>query len=145
MRDVVTKKRRLSLAGRKPRLSPGSWYVQFAAHCRVLFCCGEERTDFTHLFQDCFSGPGTIYTIAPGRMTQPWRISANGPPESTIIIEPQKNDAQQPMFIFYGIQSSTAITRSIIVRYYINNYRNWGKIFIRCWIHNGRVFSMTAL
>ena len=28
-------------------------------------------------------------------MTQPWRISANGPHESTIIIDPTENDAQQ--------------------------------------------------
>ena len=33
------------------------------------------------------------------------------------------------------IQSRTVITRSSIVRYYINNYRNWGRISIRCWIH----------
>ena len=35
------------------------------------------------------------------------------------------------------IQSSASLTRSNIVRYYINNYRNWGRISIRCWIHNG--------
>ena len=29
----------------------------------------------------------------------------------------------------------TIITRSNIVRYYINNYRNWRWISIRCWIH----------
>ena len=34
-----------------------------------------------------------------------------------------------------NIQSSTVITESNIVRYYINNYRNWGRISIRCWIH----------
>ena len=33
------------------------------------------------------------------------------------------------------IQSSAVITRSIIVRYCNNNYRNWGRISIRCWIH----------
>ena len=33
------------------------------------------------------------------------------------------------------VQSSAVITRSNIVRYYINNYRNWDRISIRCWIH----------
>ena len=33
------------------------------------------------------------------------------------------------------MQSSAVITRSSIIRYYMNNYRNWGKISIRCWIH----------
>ena len=33
------------------------------------------------------------------------------------------------------IQSSAVITRSNIVRYFINNYRNRGRILIRCWIH----------
>ena len=33
------------------------------------------------------------------------------------------------------VQSSAVITRFNIVRYYINNYRNWGRILIRCWIH----------
>ena len=33
------------------------------------------------------------------------------------------------------IQSSAIITWSNIVRYYINNYRNWGRISIRCLIH----------
>ena len=33
------------------------------------------------------------------------------------------------------MQSSVAITRANIVRYYINNYRNWARISIRCWIH----------
>ena len=34
------------------------------------------------------------------------------------------------------IQSSTVITLSNIVRSCINNCRNWGRISIRCWIHN---------
>ena len=34
------------------------------------------------------------------------------------------------------VQSSAVITRSNIVRYCINNHRNWGRISIRCWIHN---------
>ena len=33
------------------------------------------------------------------------------------------------------IQSSTVKTRSNIVKYYINDYRNWGKISIKCWIY----------
>ena len=33
------------------------------------------------------------------------------------------------------LQSSAVITRSNVVRYYINNYRNRGRISIRCWIH----------
>ena len=36
------------------------------------------------------------------------------------------------MFI---IQSSVVITRSNIVIYYMNGYRNWGWISIRCWIY----------
>ena len=32
-------------------------------------------------------------------------------------------------------QSSAVITWSNIARYYINNYRNWSRISIRCWIH----------
>ena len=34
----------------------------------------------------------------------------------------------------YIIQSSAGITRSNIVRYYMNNYRNWGRIPMRSWI-----------
>ena len=34
-----------------------------------------------------------------------------------------------------NVQSSAVITRSNIVRYYINNHRGWGRISIRCWIH----------
>ena len=33
------------------------------------------------------------------------------------------------------IQSSAVITRSNFVRYFINNYRTWCRISIRCWIH----------
>ena len=33
------------------------------------------------------------------------------------------------------VQSSATITRCNIARYYINNYRNWGRISTRCWIH----------
>ena len=33
------------------------------------------------------------------------------------------------------LQSSAVITRSNIVRYYKNDYRSWGKISFRCWIH----------
>ena len=32
------------------------------------------------------------------------------------------------------VQSSAIITRSNIVGYYINDYRNWGRKSIRCWI-----------
>ena len=47
------------------------------------------------------------------------------------------------------IQSSAVITRSNIVRYCINDYRNRGRISIRCWIHkiqpiprpNGRIMG----
>ena len=34
------------------------------------------------------------------------------------------------------IQSSTAIPRSNNVKCYINNYRIWGRLPIKCWIHN---------
>ena len=34
-----------------------------------------------------------------------------------------------------SVYHSAVITWSNIVRYYINNYRNWGRILIRCWIH----------
>ena len=33
------------------------------------------------------------------------------------------------------VQSSAVITRFNIVRYYINEYRNWSRIWIRRWIH----------
>ena len=33
------------------------------------------------------------------------------------------------------IQLSAVITQSNIVQYYINNYRNWGRISVRSWIH----------
>ena len=43
------------------------------------------------------------------------------------------------------LHSRAVITRSNIVNYYINNYRNWGRISIRCWIliprPNGRVMG----
>ena len=39
-------------------------------------------------------------------------------------------------FLFYSwIQSSAVIKRFNIVRCYINNCRNWGRISIKCWIH----------
>ena len=37
--------------------------------------------------------------------------------------------------INWKIQLNAIITRSIIVRYLINNYRNSGRISIKCWIH----------
>ena len=42
------------------------------------------------------------------------------------------------------IQSGAIIAQSNIVRYYINNYRNWGRISVRCWMHkrpNGRAMG----
>ena len=38
-------------------------------------------------------------------------------------------------FLVDNIQSSAFITRSNFVRYFINKYRNWCRISIRCWIH----------
>ena len=41
-----------------------------------------------------------------------------------------------PMGVVHqSIQSSAIIRRSNIVRHYVNDYRNWGRISIRCWIH----------
>ena len=37
--------------------------------------------------------------------------------------------------ILYKLQLSAIITQSNIVRYYMYNYRKWGSILIRCWIH----------
>ena len=34
-----------------------------------------------------------------------------------------------------NIQSSAVIMRSNVIRYCIDNYTNWGRISIRCWIH----------
>ena len=34
-----------------------------------------------------------------------------------------------------SIQSSAVITRSDIVRLYIDSYRDWGRISIKCWMH----------
>ena len=39
-----------------------------------------------------------------------------------------------------SIQSSAVITRSNIVRYYTKDYRNCGRISIRCWIHKRHMF-----
>ena len=36
-----------------------------------------------------------------------------------------------PCFVI--VEWNAVITRSNIVKYYINNYRNWGRISIRCW------------
>ena len=36
------------------------------------------------------------------------------------------------------VHLSVIMMRSIIVRYYMNNYRNCGKISVRCWIHKGQ-------
>ena len=33
------------------------------------------------------------------------------------------------------IQSSAIVAQSSIARYYINDYRNWGRISIRCWTY----------
>ena len=41
------------------------------------------------------------------------------------------------------LQSSAVITRSNIVRYYINDYRNWGRISTRCWIHKKNTAYLT--
>ena len=40
-----------------------------------------------------------------------------------------------PCTIINPIKSSAIITQSNIVRYCINDSRNWGRISIRCWIH----------
>ena len=37
--------------------------------------------------------------------------------------------------VMQKLQSNAIVTRSDILRYYINNCRNWGRISIRCWIH----------
>ena len=37
--------------------------------------------------------------------------------------------------IFKQILSSTVTTRSNVIRYHINNYRNWSRISIRWWFH----------
>ena len=42
---------------------------------------------------------------------------------------------RQLQLLWCLIQLSAVITRSNIIRYYINNYRIWGRILIRCWIH----------
>ena len=39
------------------------------------------------------------------------------------------------------IQSSAVIMRSKIIRYCINDCRNWGRISIRCWIHKRHPIS----
>ena len=44
------------------------------------------------------------------------------------------SETKMSPFLMY-IQSSTVLTRSNIARYYINNYRNWGRISIRRWIY----------
>ena len=41
------------------------------------------------------------------------------------------------------VQSSAVIKRSNIVRYCINNCRNWGRISIRCWIHKRHPIPLT--
>ena len=55
--------------------------------------------------------------------------------------------------MFLSIQWSAVITRSNVVRYYMNNQKNWGRISIRCWIHkihpiprpNGRAMGCILL
>ena len=45
------------------------------------------------------------------------------------------------MPVRYIQSSNVIITRSNIVRYYINNYRNWYRISIRCWIHKSHLIT----
>ena len=50
-----------------------------------------------------------------------------------LIVAPKCDNVNQ-----LKVQSSTVIKRSNIVKYYINNYINWGRISIICWIHKRR-------
>ena len=52
--------------------------------------------------------------------------------ENTNIVCKMAAILSQPNIL---IQLSVIIIQSSIVRFYINNYRNWGRISIRCWIH----------
>ena len=45
------------------------------------------------------------------------------------------NDGLVYWYIYTYIQPSAIITQANIVRYYMNNYRNWGNMSIRWWIH----------
>ena len=54
---------------------------------------------------------------------------------SRIIFLPNQPPLRNHVVFYYNIQSSAVITRSNIVRYYINNYRNWSRMSIRCRIH----------
>ena len=42
------------------------------------------------------------------------------------------------------LQSSAIITWCNIVRYYMNDYKNWGRISIRCCIHKRRLPTLTG-
>ena len=81
---------------------------------------------------------------------QPGRIWVNRSSEFTKNYDSNKNkhDKTKPCSVVWDtawdyyyciiisdIQSSAVITRSNIVRYYMNDYRNGGRISIRCWIH----------
>ena len=57
-----------------------------------------------------------------GSISMSWRMNTHSP-------------------VICSIQSSVVITRSNIVKYYIHNYRTWGRISIRCWIPNGRAMG----
>ena len=61
-----------------------------------------------------------------------------------LFVSPNKLSDKQSSFGWFKtpwrscditIQSSAVITRSVIVRYHLDNYRNWGRISIKCWIH----------
>ena len=72
------------------------------------------------LANDVFSKPLTVSSV------HMFCIQHSVPVQSNLFIT---------LAFFFKIQSSAIITRSSIVRYYINIYSNWGRISIRCWKH----------
>ena len=60
-----------------------------------------------------------------------WKLSKWQLPVQPVI----KISSKWRHFRFSEIQWSAVITRSNIVRYYINNYNNWERISLRYWIY----------
>ena len=110
-----------------------SWSQIFLRNHMILegtVCAGESLYEILwwHNCNPC--AVHTKYDILTGNMWFVQWIMA-----SMIVFSPCNNNQ--------NVQSSAVITRSNTVRFYINNnYRNWGRISIRCWMF---VRKLTAL
>ena len=85
---------------------------------------------FIHIHQGCFAGTGAMVRLPQCQWSKP-----DGYGKISQCITTTKHSKAVTVCIFLGIYCNTGvIAQSNIITYYINNYINWSKISIRCWL-----------